>query len=198
MEDTLIINLYFDRSEEAIQETARKYGKYCYSIAWNILYDKEDSDECVNDTWLATWNCIPPRKPAVLSAFLGKITRNLAIDCFRRKKAAKRSAEHMSELCRELEEIEDVTAHSLNDEIRRKEILQILEKFLDSLHLVTHAVSLGDIESLIVYYDKNSDKLPHYPAIYHEGFFRFSIGLENAEDIIADLKQAMMACGVLA
>lgn len=70
-------------------------------------------------------------------------------------------------------------------------------KFLDNLHLVTHAVSLGDIESLIVYYDKNSDKLPHYPSIYHEGFFRFSIGLEDAEDIINDLKQAMEACGVL-
>jgi cystathionine gamma-synthase/methionine-gamma-lyase len=71
------------------------------------------------------------------------------------------------------------------------------QKFLDSLHLVTHAVSLGDIESLIVYYDKNSDKLPHYPKIYQEGFFRFSIGLEDAEDVIEDLKQAMKACGSL-
>lgn len=71
------------------------------------------------------------------------------------------------------------------------------QKFLDSLHLVTHAVSLGDVESLIVYYDKNNDKLPHYPAIYQEGFFRFSVGLEDAEDVIADLKQAMKACGVL-
>ena len=71
------------------------------------------------------------------------------------------------------------------------------QKFLDSLTLVTHAVSLGDVESLIVYYDKTSDKLPHYPEIYREGFFRFSIGLEAAEDIIADLKQAMKAAGVL-
>ena len=71
------------------------------------------------------------------------------------------------------------------------------QKFLQSLKLITHAVSLGDVESLIVYYDKNSDKLPHYPAIYHEGFFRFSIGLEDAEDIIEDLEQAMKACGVL-
>ncbi|MDR7869378.1 MAG: PLP-dependent aspartate aminotransferase family protein [Tissierellaceae bacterium] len=69
--------------------------------------------------------------------------------------------------------------------------------FLDSLKLVTHAVSLGDIESLIVYYDKDSDKLPHYPEIFNEGFFRFSIGLENEEDLIADLKQAMEACGLL-
>ena len=71
------------------------------------------------------------------------------------------------------------------------------QKFLDALHLVTHAVSLGDVESLIVYYDKNSDKLPHYPKIYQDGFFRFSIGLEDAEDIINDLKQAMEASGVL-
>lgn len=71
------------------------------------------------------------------------------------------------------------------------------EKFLDSLTLVTHAVSLGDMESLIVYYDKNSDKLPHYPPIYREGFFRFSIGLENADDLICDLRQAMEKAGVL-
>ena len=64
MEDTVIINLYFDRSEKAIQATEEKYSKYCFSIAWNVLYDKEDSDECVNDTWLAAWNSIPPRKPA--------------------------------------------------------------------------------------------------------------------------------------
>lgn len=133
MEDTVIINLYFDRSEKAIQATEEKYSRYCFSIAWNVLYDKEDSDECVNDTWLATWNSIPPRKPAILSAFLGKITRNLAIDCFRRKKAAKRSTENILELCKELEEIEDLTAYSLNDEIQRKEILEILEKFLESL-----------------------------------------------------------------
>lgn len=70
-------------------------------------------------------------------------------------------------------------------------------KFLDSLQLVTHAVSLGDIESLIVYYDKNSEKLPHYPEIYRQGFFRFSIGLEDEKDIIADLQQAFQACGVI-
>ena len=71
------------------------------------------------------------------------------------------------------------------------------QKFLDSLTLVTHAVSLGDVESLIVYYDKTSDKLPHYPMIYRDGFFRFSIGLEDAADIISDLKQAMEKAGVL-
>ena len=71
------------------------------------------------------------------------------------------------------------------------------QKFLDSLRLITHAVSLGDVESLIVYYDKNSDKLPHYPPVYQEGFFRFSLGLEAAEDIIADIQQALYACCAL-
>lgn len=73
---------------------------------------------------------------------------------------------------------------------------QVHQRFLDALKLVTHAVSLGDVESLIVYYDKNSDKLPHYPKIYQEGFFRFSIGLEDARDLIADLQQAFVACGL--
>ena len=71
------------------------------------------------------------------------------------------------------------------------------QKFLRSLQLVTHAVSLGDVESLIVYYDRNSDKLPHYPPIYREGFFRFSIGLEDAEDLIEDLQSAFKACGLV-
>ncbi|MBR1896161.1 MAG: PLP-dependent transferase, partial [Pyramidobacter sp.] len=72
---------------------------------------------------------------------------------------------------------------------------KVHQKFLDSLKLITHAVSLGDIESLIVYYDKHSDKLPHYPPIYREGFFRFSIGLEDPADLIADLSAALDASG---
>ena len=71
------------------------------------------------------------------------------------------------------------------------------QRFLDSLTLVTHAVSLGDVESLIVYYDRNSDKLPHYPELYREGFFRFSVGLEDSADIIADLQQAMEKAEIL-
>ena len=74
---------------------------------------------------------------------------------------------------------------------------RVHQKFLDSLRLITHAVSLGDIESLIVYYDKNSDKLPHYPPVYREGFFRFSVGLEDPADLIADLQQALEASGAL-
>ena len=84
MEDEEIINLYWSRSENAISETDKKYGRYCNYIAYNILQDKEDSKECVNDTFLNTWNAIPPKKPTILKAFLGKITRNLAINQYER------------------------------------------------------------------------------------------------------------------
>ena len=95
MEDIHIINLFLERSEDAIRQVEVKYEKFCFKIAWNILYNTEDSEECVNDTWLITWNKIPPKTPTKLSAFLGKITRNLALDNFRKKNASKRADTHM-------------------------------------------------------------------------------------------------------
>lgn len=83
MEDSKIIDLYFKRSEEAVRESQTKYGKQCGIIAYNVLRSKEDSEECVNDTWLKAWGSIPPQKPNKLSVFLGRITRNLAIDRYR-------------------------------------------------------------------------------------------------------------------
>ena len=80
MRDTEILDLYWAREERAISETQLSYGSYCYSIAWRILYDREDSDECVNDTWLRAWNAIPPKRPNRLAIFLGTITRNLSLD----------------------------------------------------------------------------------------------------------------------
>ena len=87
MEDNQIIELYWNRSENAILETDKKYGKYCNYIAYNILQNKEDSKECVNDTYLNTWNAIPPQRPNVFKLFLAKITRNLAINQYKRKNA---------------------------------------------------------------------------------------------------------------
>ena len=92
MEDEAIIELYFARSEDAIGETARKYGAYCHRIAENILWRREDAEECVNDTYLAAWNAMPPERPACLRAFLGRITRNLSIARYRRERAKKRCA----------------------------------------------------------------------------------------------------------
>ena len=85
--DADIVALYLARDEEAIKATARIYGPYCLSVAMNILESLPDAEECVNDTYLKTWNSIPPQKPTVLRLFLGKITRNLAIDRYRQRKA---------------------------------------------------------------------------------------------------------------
>ena len=91
MEDKEIIELYNERSELAITETANKYGKYCYYIAHNILYNMQDSEECVNDTYLNAWNSIPPHNPDKLSTFLGKITRNLALNRYKYYNRQKRN-----------------------------------------------------------------------------------------------------------
>ena len=80
MEDREIVDLYWQRSDRAIAETEQKYGRYCRTIAYNICGTKEDAEECVNDTWFRAWNRMPSERPTVLSAFLGCITRNLAIN----------------------------------------------------------------------------------------------------------------------
>ncbi len=90
MEDQAIVDLYFARSEEAITATDRKYGGYCRKIALQILSVREDAEECVNDTYHAAWNAMPPERPACLRAFLGRITRNLSISRYRREHAQKR------------------------------------------------------------------------------------------------------------
>ena len=90
MDDQKIVDLYWERSEDAIKETQKKYGKYCYHIAYTILYSNEDAEECVNDTYLRAWGAIPPAKPNRLSTFLGKITRNLALDRLEKNQAQKR------------------------------------------------------------------------------------------------------------
>ena len=83
MDDKEILDLYFARSEQAITETDRKYGSYCYSVAYHILENRQDSEESVNDTYYSAWTLIPPQRPARFSIFLGKLTRNLSIDRWR-------------------------------------------------------------------------------------------------------------------
>ncbi len=104
MDDTKIIDLYWARSESAISETAKKYGSYCHSIAFRILRSDQDSEECVNDTWLGAWNAIPPKRPAVLSTFLGRITRNLSLNRWREYSAEKRGGGEMTVALEELQE----------------------------------------------------------------------------------------------
>ncbi len=104
MEDEKIIELYWQRDEEALRQTNQKYGSFCYYVAHNILKDDEDSKECVNDTWFKTWTVIPPKRPEYFQAFLGKITRNLSLDRYRKNHASKRGGGSMDVIYEELKE----------------------------------------------------------------------------------------------
>ena len=132
MDDQAILDLYFDRSESAISETAAKYGPYCYSIAYNILTNVEDANEAVNDTWLGAWNSIPPHRPSVLSTFLGKITRRVSINKWDERNAKKRGA---GEIALALDELVDCVPSSQNVErtIERKELTRAINAFLAQL-----------------------------------------------------------------
>ena len=105
MEDENIIRLYWDRDEAAIEETAKKYGKYCFAIANNILYSREDSEECVNDTYVKVWESIPPKRPSIFSAFIGKITRNISLNRYKLNNAEKRGGNEMTVVLDEVREI---------------------------------------------------------------------------------------------
>ena len=132
MKDDQIIQLYFDRSEDAISQTELKYGKYCYTIAYNILHNFEDSEECVNETYWKAWDTIPPRRPKRLAAFLGKITRNLSLDRYRRYRADKRGG---GELALALDELGDCvcSAGSMDDRVDEIVLVNAINRFLASL-----------------------------------------------------------------
>lgn len=132
LSDAEIIKLYFDRNESAIEATDSKYGNYLFTIGYNILSDKWDSEECMNDTFFRTWNRIPPEKPNILQAFLSKIMRDISIDCYRKKSADKRKA---SELAVSLEELGDciVSDSSLEEDYVIKSLSEILNTFLKDL-----------------------------------------------------------------
>lgn len=132
MEDTKIIDLYWARQESAITETDKKYGNYCRSIALHVLSDWEDSEECVNDTWLKAWDSMPPNRPDFLSAFLGKITRNLSISKWRMKNAKKRGAGEIDLVVDELEGCLP-TKQSVEDEFEANETARSINRFLKDI-----------------------------------------------------------------
>lgn len=132
MDDIKIVELYWNRDENAISATAEKYGGYCYSIAYNILHNKEDSDESVNDTYLAAWGSIPPQRPQMLSAYLAKLTRNLSLNKWRNKNAEKRGGGEVPVTLDELQEC--IPSKSfVDDEIQAKELSLIIDSFLRKL-----------------------------------------------------------------
>ncbi len=134
MDDKQIVDLYWERSETAISETSKKYGKYCRYIAFNILRNDENSEECVNDTYLRAWNSIPPNRPSALKTFLGKITRNLSLDRYEMLKADKRNNGQIPLVFEELQECLSASDNTENI-IEEIAITDILNRFLASLSL---------------------------------------------------------------
>jgi len=132
MEDEAIVSLYWERSEQAINETEQKYGGFCYSIAYNLLHNTEDASESVNDTYLEAWNSMPPHKPNSLSAFLGRITRRLSVDRWRSAHAQKRGGGEYPLLLDELSECIP-SESSVEVQVELKELAKSVNQFLNSL-----------------------------------------------------------------
>ena len=132
MEDTEIVNLYWQRNESAIDETKTKYSHYLTKIAYNILENIEDSEESVNDTYLKAWNSMPPHRPGKLAAYLGKITRQLSIDIYRKRKSQKRAG---SEYTVSLSELEDCVSHrnTPEQEIETEQMAKAISAYLRTL-----------------------------------------------------------------
>ena len=137
MQDCNIVDLYWQRDERAIKETASKYGGYCYRIAYDILYSELDAEECVNDTYLKAWESMPPHKPEKLSTFLGKITRNLALNRYIHDRAQKRN-KATDVVFDELAELipDGVTSH-MPEEVALKDVIN---RFVASLPSLTRVV----------------------------------------------------------
>ena len=132
MEDKLIVELYWRKDSSAISETSQKYGAYCYTIADNILHSHEDSQECVNDTWLRAWDSIPPQRPSVLRLFLAKITRSIAFNRYNARNAEKRGGGEVTAVLDELSEC--VAASSeVHAEYEAKELSRFINSFVHSL-----------------------------------------------------------------
>lgn len=141
MDDERIVALYWSRSETAITVTASKYGSYLNNISYNILVNREDAQECVNDTYHDAWNSMPPHRPSILSTFLGKITRRISIDRWRKLNAEKRGG---GELTLALDELEDCVSGSgsVEDEIQRRELAKLFNDFLNTLPATERRVFL--------------------------------------------------------
>ena len=131
MDDTKIIELFFQRDQQAIRELDAKYGKACHSLSFNIVNNRQDAEECVNDAYLGAWNAIPPAKPDPLLTYLCKMVRNISLNAYYKRKAAKRSSRYTVAM----EEIEACIAapDMVEAEIEARELARIIEGFLDML-----------------------------------------------------------------
>ena len=131
MDDEKIIDLFFDRSEQAINELDIKYGKFCRRLSYNILNNRQDAEECLNDAYLGMWNRVPPERPVPLLTYLCKLVRNYSLKLYHRKTAAKRNSTYDIAL----HELEDClpAADTVEAELEAKDLARIIEGFLDTL-----------------------------------------------------------------
>ena len=164
MEDSRIIDLYWERSEQAIYETQCKYNHYCFSIANNILPFREDAEESVNDTYMAAWNSMPPFRPNALSIFLGKITRRISIDRWLKLNADKRGGGAIPVALDELASCIPGGADPAA-EIDAKELAKVIGRFLDTIPSVERKVflmryfSLAKIQDIAIQFNMSSAKV---------------------------------------
>lgn len=142
MDDHEIIGLFFERDESALREVSQKYGTYCKAIARNILNNTEEADECVNDTYMHAWESIPPKKPSVLCSYLGRITRNLALNRIRLLKSEKRGS---GELALSFDELDEFVSgeYSVEIETEHKEFIAAINSFLDNLTVRQRQLFVG-------------------------------------------------------
>ncbi len=138
IEDEKIIDLFFERSEQGIRELDNKYGKVCHNLSYNIVNNRQDAEECVNDAYLGAWNAIPPARPNPLLSYIVKIVRNISLKIYWRKETAKRGGQYTIAL----EEIEACIADrkTVEEEIEVGELARIIEDFLDMLTLENRVI----------------------------------------------------------
>ena len=165
MDDSKIIELFYERSEQAIVELSEKYGAVCGKIAYNILNNRLDAEECVNDAYLAVWNTVPPEKPEPLLSYVCKIVRNLALKKYHENTAEKRNSVYDVSL----DEIADCIPASVHveDEVEAKEVAALINGFLETLDkqsrimFVRRCWHADSIEELAVLFHKSK----HYVSV---------------------------------
>ena len=133
MEDSRILELYWSRSADAIDEIATKCGKSCHSIAYNILANREDADESVDDTYLGAWNSMPPHRPSVLATFLGKITRRVSLNKWKKRRRDKRGGREIDLAFEELSECLSSNVNDAEQSVLFRELKEAIDRFLLTL-----------------------------------------------------------------
>ena len=183
MEDSKIIELFYERSEQAIVELSNKYGSVCTKVANNILNNSRDTEECVNDAYLGAWDSIPPQKPNPLLSYVCRIVRNLAIKKYHANTAAKRNSTYDVAL----DELENCfpASNSVEDEFNAREVARIIDAFLETL----------DTENRILFVRRywHSDSITELAELFHTSSHNISVRLSRTRE---KLKRHLIKEGV--